>query len=93
MKIYACINYCVLYRKENEIKDACPKCEVSRWKEKSRQQCDSESSLDNDSPRQVRRVPQLVLRHFPLISRLQRMFSCSKLARHMQWHKKKRLFF
>ena len=32
-------------------------------------------------------VPQLILRHFPLIPRLQRMLISSNLAKHMRWHK------
>ena len=31
-KIHACPNDCMLYWKENSILDACPVCEISRWK-------------------------------------------------------------
>jgi hypothetical protein len=31
-KIHACLNHCILYRKEHEFKDRCPRCNVSRYK-------------------------------------------------------------
>ncbi|XP_056697938.1 uncharacterized protein [Spinacia oleracea] len=34
-KIHACPNDCILYRKEYEGADVCPKCETSRWKSKN----------------------------------------------------------
>jgi hypothetical protein len=60
-KIHVCKNNCVLFRKEKYVKhDVCPVCwEVdSRWKDADTNKC----------------IPQTVLRHFPLISRLKRMF-------------------
>uniref|UniRef100_A0A803N837 Uncharacterized protein n=1 Tax=Chenopodium quinoa TaxID=63459 RepID=A0A803N837_CHEQI len=87
VKIDACVNHCVLFRKEfaNEVK--CPKCSAPRWKQDISQ--DDENSDDEDEGvHRKTRVPQLVLRHFPLIPRLQRMFMCSKLAMHMRWHNK-----
>ena len=32
ISIHACSNDCILYWKENEKSDSCPKCKVSRWK-------------------------------------------------------------
>ncbi|XP_021767736.1 uncharacterized protein LOC110732126 [Chenopodium quinoa] len=87
VKIDACVSHCVLFRKEfaNEVK--CPKCSAPRWKQDISQ--DDENSDDEDEGvHRKTRVPQLVLRHFPLIPRLQRMFMCSKLAMHMRWHNK-----
>jgi len=34
IKIHACPNDCILYRKEFEKHDHCPKCKVSRYKKK-----------------------------------------------------------
>lgn len=34
------------------------------------------------------KVPAKVLRHFPLIPRLQRLFMCSKMASSLRWHEK-----
>jgi hypothetical protein len=31
-KIHACPNHCILYRKEHEFKDRCPRCNASRYK-------------------------------------------------------------
>lgn len=40
-KIHACVNHCILYRKEYENADSCPICEESRWKEGSGELDDS----------------------------------------------------
>jgi hypothetical protein len=31
-KIHACPNHCILYRKEHELKDMCPRCNASQYK-------------------------------------------------------------
>jgi hypothetical protein len=31
-RIHACLNHCILYRKEHEFKDKCPRCNASRYK-------------------------------------------------------------
>jgi len=67
-KIHACPNDCMLYWKERENDDTCSTCNASRWKEFP--QVDSEF---ND-PKYDHKVPAKVLRHFPLIPRLQRLF-------------------
>lgn len=41
LKIHACVNHCILFRKEYENADACPVCEESRWKEASGELDDS----------------------------------------------------
>jgi hypothetical protein len=30
-KIHACLNHCILYRKEHEFKDKCPRCNASQY--------------------------------------------------------------
>jgi hypothetical protein len=32
-KIHACPNHCILYKKEHEFKDRCPRCNASRYKQ------------------------------------------------------------
>ena len=32
VSIHACENDCILYQKEHEKSESCPKCKVSRWK-------------------------------------------------------------
>ncbi|XP_057250051.1 uncharacterized protein LOC130591140 [Beta vulgaris subsp. vulgaris] len=85
VKIDACVNHCILFRKEFANEEKCPKCVAPRWKEKVVQGGDEYS--DGEDVQKTTRVPQLILHHFPLIPRLQRMFISSKLARHMRWHK------
>ncbi|KAL2942228.1 Histidine--tRNA ligase [Bienertia sinuspersici] len=62
VKIDACVNHCVLFRKEyaNEVK--CPKCSAPRWKEEVAQ--DDENSDEGEGAKRKSRIPQLVLRHF-----------------------------
>jgi hypothetical protein len=31
-KIHACLNHCILYQKEHEFKDRCPRCNASQYK-------------------------------------------------------------
>nr|XP_051215266.1 uncharacterized protein LOC127332988 [Lolium perenne] len=72
--IHVCPNNCVLFRKDYAKENNCPKCKASRWK-------------DVDGRR---KIPEKVLRHFPLIPRLQRMFLSKDQSKEVQWHKLKR---
>jgi hypothetical protein len=72
--IHVCPNNCVLFRKQYAKHDHCPKCNASRW-------------VDADGRK---KIPEKVLRHFPLIPRLQRMFISKKQSEEVQWHKLKR---
>ena len=74
VSIHVCPNNCVLFQKDLAKHDNCPKCNASRWKD-----ADGKKS-----------IPEKVLRHFPLIPRLQRMFISKKSSREVQWHKLKR---
>jgi hypothetical protein len=76
-KIHVCKNNCILFCKEKYVKlDVCLVCRGadSIWK-------------DADTNK---RVPQKVLRHFPLISRMKRMFLSSKIAKDARCHQSKR---
>jgi hypothetical protein len=77
-KIPACRNGCMLFWKDNEKLERCTKCKASKWKQTVR--------LDNDSSQKSKRKPANVLRWFPLIPRLQRLFMSTKTASHMKWH-------
>ncbi|XP_021716888.1 uncharacterized protein LOC110684761 [Chenopodium quinoa] len=92
IKIDACVNHCILFRKEFANEEKCPKCLAPRWKDKVVQGGDVSSGDEGDESvaGKKTRIPQLVLHHFPLIPRLQRMFVSSKLAKHMRWHKDER---
>jgi len=48
VKIDACTNHWILYWKENENLDKCPKCYASRWKEKVSVQDDNDINTDDD---------------------------------------------
>ncbi|GJU47874.1 hypothetical protein Tco_1217429 [Tanacetum coccineum] len=55
----------------NKDLDFCPVCNTSRWK-------------DSNTP--GKKVPKKVLRYFPIIPRLQRLYKSSHTAKDMIWH-------
>ncbi|GJU97830.1 hypothetical protein Tco_1327101 [Tanacetum coccineum] len=70
--IHACVNDCFLFRGEdNKDKQFCSVCNTSRWKE------------NNTTGK---KVPKKVLRYFPIIPRLQRLYKSSHTAKEMTWH-------
>lgn len=73
-KIHACINDCCLFRKEKEHMERCPKCDASRWKANSR------------TKKINKGVPAKVLRYFPIVPRIQRMFLSAKIGEQLTWH-------
>jgi hypothetical protein len=82
-KIHACMNDCVLFRKEYSDTDTCPTCGESRWK--------SSDSGDNDKASRIdgakKCFPRKILRYFPLIPRLQRLYMIETTSSYMRWHK------
>ena len=64
ISIHACENDCILYWKDHQKSESCPKCKVSRWKS-------ARKSLDG---KHVYKVPKKVLRYFSIKKRLQRLF-------------------
>uniref|UniRef100_A0A2N9FEG8 Transposase-associated domain-containing protein n=1 Tax=Fagus sylvatica TaxID=28930 RepID=A0A2N9FEG8_FAGSY len=90
-KIDACINDYVLYRNEYASLEQCPICMESRWKS-------MENNAENESDEDVigknknkKKVPQKILRYFPLTPRLQRLFMTKRIASDMRWHKEGRV--
>lgn len=71
---HACPKDCVLFRGEYEEHVTCPVCSSSRFR----------------SDVQGSRVPAKILRHFPIIPRIQMMFKCKSIASMMSWHKNTR---
>jgi hypothetical protein len=57
---HACDNNCILYWKEHEKSESCPKCEASHWKS-------ARKSLDG---KHVYKVPKKVLWYFSIKKRL-----------------------
>jgi hypothetical protein len=78
--IHACDNDCILFWKEHEKANVCPKCKTSRWKSEKR----------SPNGKRVHRVPMKVLRYFPIKKRLQRYFMSSKTAADVRWHDEER---
>ncbi|XP_059650294.1 uncharacterized protein LOC132296065 [Cornus florida] len=74
--IHACKHDCVLFWKEYEHNEECPKCGAPRYK-------------FHEGKR--KKVPQKVLRYFPLKPRFQRLYMSRKTAKDMRWHKEKRV--
>lgn len=74
-KIYVCKYDCALFYKEHANKDKCPECNEPRYK--------------NSDCQQGKKVPQKVLRYFPLVPRLKRLFMSRHTAIDMRWHKEK----
>ncbi|XP_048599789.1 uncharacterized protein LOC125579921 [Brassica napus] len=72
--IHACKNDCILYRKEFEKLESCPRCKVSRWEK------------DKNSNELKVGIPAKVLRYFPIKDRLRRMFRSKRMAEDLRWH-------
>ncbi|XP_058778517.1 uncharacterized protein LOC131652620 [Vicia villosa] len=83
-KIHACPNHCMLYwgSEEDEKRDECKICNTSRWKVEEK---DGSSNGVNDGTKKKQK-PAKILRYFPLIPRLQRLYMSSKTAELLKWH-------
>ncbi|XP_073133711.1 uncharacterized protein [Henckelia pumila] len=78
VKIHACPNDCILYRKEFEDLSNCPICGMSRWKL-------GNNSVVNEG------TPAKVLWYFPPIPRFQRLFRNKEVSKELTWHADKRI--
>ncbi|XP_016471415.2 uncharacterized protein LOC107793551 [Nicotiana tabacum] len=90
VKIDACINNCILYRKEYADLEQCPKCGEKRWIVRKGENDDNEVASSKLNKRK-KGIPRKILRYFPLIPRLQRLFMTKRTAENMRWHKNKRV--
>nr|XP_017221555.1 PREDICTED: uncharacterized protein LOC108198305 [Daucus carota subsp. sativus] len=72
-KIDACENNCMLFYGDDKDKKDCDHCGKSRYKEA----CGKKSTT----------IPRKILRHFPLIDRLKRLFMSEHTAKQMTWYK------
>ncbi|XP_052291944.1 uncharacterized protein LOC127900769 [Citrus sinensis] len=80
VKIHACPNDCILYRKEYEGLLECPTCGLCRWKKK-----------DGIVDQYRKGVPAKTLWYFPPIPRFKRMFQSSETTRDLTWHANERM--
>ena len=70
--IHVCKHDCCLFYKEHSTKETCPICGSSRWV----------MSDKSDG----KKVPQKVMRYFPLTPRLKRLYTSRLTAKQMLWH-------
>ena len=75
--IHACDHGCVLFREEHVEATHCPKCGSSRFV----QQHHVDGRIEQLS------IPVKILRYFPVIPRIQRLYMTEESAKHMTWHK------
>ncbi|KAL4591741.1 hypothetical protein LXL04_004712 [Taraxacum kok-saghyz] len=77
-RIHACPNDCILYRNEYVDLHECVTCGTSQYKRKN----DAEKNEDvtKSGP------PAKLLRYFPIIPRLKRLFANAKDAKLLRWH-------
>ena len=68
------MNNCVLYWSYNEGKEQCPQCGEPRY------------AVRTNKGVRVCKEPLKVLRHFPLIPRLVRLYTIPWIAHEMTWH-------
>ncbi|GKV11263.1 hypothetical protein SLEP1_g22529 [Rubroshorea leprosula] len=85
-KIHACPNDCMLFWKDKANDDLCSKCGASRWIVNTNIEEDSiDCTMKKKKPKAAK-----ILRWFPLIPRLQRLYMSSKTASLMRWHDEER---
>jgi hypothetical protein len=78
VKIHACPKDCMLFRGDAAKKVFCDVCESSRWNDAK--------NIGSAAKPKKKKKPAKVLRYFPLIPRIQRLFSTTKTSEDMQWH-------
>lgn len=83
-KIAACPNDCMLFWGENKNMENCEVCGSSKWVETEMDNVhvDHESVSETIKKKKFAKI----LRYFPLIPRLQRLFMSSKTSTDMRWH-------
>ncbi|KAG8480732.1 hypothetical protein CXB51_025390 [Gossypium anomalum] len=84
-KIHSCPNDCMLYWGDQKNQQSCHVCGKSSWMNSN-----TEDVNTDEGGAQLRKKPVKVLRYFPLIPRLQRLFMSSKTAESMRWHNDQR---
>ncbi|XP_042486512.1 uncharacterized protein LOC122066739 [Macadamia integrifolia] len=76
VKIDACSNDYTLYWKESATATSCKICGTSRYEKRENK---------------GKKIPVKILRHFPLIPRLQRLYMSTKISSSMRWHHEQRV--
>ncbi|KAL6128833.1 hypothetical protein ACLB2K_072187 [Fragaria x ananassa] len=81
-KIHACPNDCMLYWKDDAELQRCKKCKASRYIVD--ETIDVNDAIDDNN--HATKVPAKVLRYFPIIPRLQRLYMSRVTSKFMLWH-------
>jgi hypothetical protein len=98
-KIHACLNHCIVYRKELEFKDKFLRCNASQYKQNNNIEEDSYNNKgkgqkrkniappdqDNQGSKE-RKFPALVTWYLPVNDCLKRMFSNAREGQLLFWH-------
>ncbi|XP_021840141.2 uncharacterized protein [Spinacia oleracea] len=87
-KIDACPNNCMLYWGEFLEKDKCHVCGTSRW---AKTKGKGGITSDQGTNTYKKGVPAKVMRYFPLIPRLKRIYMSPETVEDMRWHDTERL--
>jgi len=77
--IHACLNDCILYRKEFAELRSCPKCGLSRYKIKDGDKENIDEVTKHDPPSKV-------VWYLPIIPRFKCMFANPTDAKNLRWH-------
>jgi len=78
-KIHACPNDCILYQKDFELLKSCPRCGLSRYTLKQKDD-DTIEDIENDGS------PMKVMWYLPIIPRMTRLFANPNYAKNLRWH-------
>ncbi|XP_074297293.1 uncharacterized protein LOC141627997 [Silene latifolia] len=81
-KIHACPSNCMLFWRDNSDKEECNVCHTSRWKKVIGEKGKNLAKKGEGAK---------VMRYFPLIPRLERIYASPKTAEDMRWHHKDRV--
>ncbi|XP_074297997.1 uncharacterized protein LOC141628797 [Silene latifolia] len=81
-KIHACPSNCMLFWGDNSDKEECNVCHTSRWKKVIGEKGKNLAKKGEGAK---------VMRYFPLIPRLERIYASPKTAEDMRWHHKDRV--
>ncbi|XP_060213848.1 uncharacterized protein LOC132641015 [Lycium barbarum] len=90
VKIDACVNNCILYRKKYADLEQCPKCGEKRWIVRKEKDTDDEVASRNLTNKN-KGISRKILQYFSLIPRLQRLYMTKQTVEDMRWHKNKRV--
>ncbi|XP_066163766.1 uncharacterized protein [Oryza sativa Japonica Group] len=85
-KIHACVNHCILYRKEYAPLDECPTCGASQYKSNSNTGLEPSNTTEG----RQRKIPQLVMWYLPVKDRIKHIYSNPRDAELMHWHEEGR---